>query len=119
MEALAGGITTLDEDALLASLNRLRKELEAEKMNVIGTFKGTKGLDLFLKDEGVKLYESPDFIKRRVEINRLGDPNIEGRNFLDTDQGKITFIDGKRYRLDPKTGTFKYMPDKKKSQIKK
>ena len=119
MEALAGGITTLDEDALLASLNRLRKELEAEKMNVIGTFKGTKGLDLFLKDEGVKLYESPDFIKRRVEINRLGDPNIEGRNFLDTDQGKITFIDGKRYRLDPRTGTFKYMPDKKKSQIKK
>ena len=113
---LAGGETTKNEKALLIALANARNALEREKLEVINSFSGNKALNKYLSEEGISIYDSPTFIQGVAKTEGAFQP-VEGRNILEVDGKKITFIGGVRYVYDPKRG--KYYPQKVKKTKKK
>ena len=110
---LAGGEATKDEKALLSALNASRRALEQEKLEVINSFRDQKALNKYLESEGISLYDSPTFIQGIAKQEGAYMP-IEGRNILEVDGKKITFIGGVRFVYDDKKGKFFPVKDKKK-----
>jgi len=114
---LAGGETTKNEAALLATLQSARRALEMEKLEVINSFSDQKALKKYLQDDGIALYDSPKFIQGVAKTEGAFMP-IEGRNLLEVDGKQITFIGGVRFVYDPKKGKF-YPAKEKKKKTKK
>ena len=114
---LAGGETTKNEKALLIALANARNALEREKLEVINSFSGNKALDKYLREEGISIYDSPTFIQGVAKTEGAFQP-VEGRNILEVDGKKITFIGGVRYVYDPKRGKYYPQKDKKKKNKK-
>ncbi len=114
---LAGGETTKNESALLATLQSARRALEMEKLEVINSFSDQKALKKYLKDDGIALYDSPTFIQGIAKQEGAFMP-IEGRNLLEVDGKQVTFIGGVRFVFDPKKGKFYPAKEKKKKQKK-
>ena len=110
---MAGGEVTKDEDALLIALANARNAIEREKLEVINSFSGQKSLNKYLSEEGISIYESPTFIQGVAKKEGAYTP-VEGRNILEVDGKKITFIGGVRYVYDPKKGKYFPVKDKKK-----
>jgi hypothetical protein len=112
---MAGGEVTKDEKALLSSLASARNALEREKLEVINSFKGQKALSRYLKDEGIQIYDSPTFIQGVAKSTGTYMP-VEGRNILDVDGKKVTFIGGVRFIYDKKRGKFYPAKESKKKK---
>ena len=112
---MAGGEVTKDEKALLSSLASARNALEREKLEVINSFKGQKALGRYLKDEGIQIYDSPTFIQGVAKSTGTYMP-VEGRNILDVDGKKVTFIGGVRFIYDKKRGKFYPAKESKKKK---
>jgi hypothetical protein len=101
-EELAGGQTTRDETALLASLQNARAELEKEKVKLINQF-DPRGAKAFIEQEGINFYEPPGFIKNKTAAAGIGQTE-DGS--LTIDGVKVKFAAGVPLYLNPKNGVW-------------
>jgi hypothetical protein len=101
-EELAGGQTTRDETALLASLQNARAELEKEKVKLINQF-DPRGAKAFIEQEGISFYEPPGFIKNKTAAAGIGQTQ-DGS--LTIDGVKVKFAAGVPLYLNPKNGVW-------------
>lgn len=111
-DALAGGVTTTDQAALLEQIRGMRKGLETDKVNLINRI-DPKGAKAFIEQGGLTFFESPGYVKGQVA--GAGIPVKEDPNVLTIDGEKIKFYGGVPHALDPKVGVWK---PKKTSTIK-
>ena len=102
-EELAGGQTTMDETALLATLNKARAELEKEKVKLINQF-DPRASKAFIEQEGVAFYESPGFIKNKVGAARIPQPQDDSQII---DGIRVKFAAGVPMYLHPKDGVYR------------
>ena len=97
---LAGGQTTKDESAFLATLVNARVELEKEKVNLLNQY-DTRGTNVLIDQGGINFYESPGYMKMKVGaagIKFSEDPSIT------IDGIRTKFVNEKPLYLNPKTG---------------
>jgi hypothetical protein len=111
-DALAGGVTTTDQAALLEQIRGMRKSLETDKVNLINRI-DPKGAKAFIEQGGLTFFESPGYVKGQVAA--AGIPVKEDPNVLTIDGEKIKFYGGVPHALDPKVGVWR---PKKTSTIK-
>ncbi len=102
-EELAGGQTTMDETALLATLNKARAELEKEKVKLINQF-DPRASKAFIEQEGVAFYESPGFIKNKVGAAKIPQPQDDSQII---DGIRVKFAAGVPMYLNPKDGVYR------------
>ena len=102
-EELAGGQTTMDETALLATLNKARAELEKEKVKLINQF-DPRASKAFIEQEGVAFYESPGFIKNKVGAAKIPQPQDDSQII---DGIRVKFAAGVPMYLHPKDGVYR------------
>ena len=102
-EELAGGQTTMDETALLATLSKARSELEKEKVKLVNQF-DPRASKAFIEQEGVAFYESPGFIKNKVGAANIPQPQDESQII---DGIRIKFAAGVPMYLHPKDGVYR------------
>jgi hypothetical protein len=112
-DALAGGVTTTDQAALLEQIRGMRKGLETDKVSLINRI-DPKGAKAFIEQGGLTFFESPGYVKGQVAA--AGIPVKEDPNVLTIDGEKIKFYGGVPHALDPKAGVWR---PKKTSTIKK
>ncbi len=102
-EELAGGQTTMDETALLATLSKARAELEKEKVKLVNQF-DPRASKAFIEQEGVAFYESPGFIKNKVGAANIPQPQDESQII---DGIRVKFAAGVPMYLHPKDGVYR------------
>jgi len=111
-DALAGGVTTTDQAALLEQIRGMRKGLETDKVSLINRV-DPKGAKAFIEQGGLTFFESPGYVKGQVAA--AGIPVKEDPNVLTIDGEKIKFYGGVPHALDPKAGVWR---PKKSSTVK-
>ena len=102
-EELAGGQTTMDETALLATLSKARSELEKEKVKLVNQF-DPRASKAFIEQEGIAFYESPGFIKNKVGAANITQPQDESQII---DGVRTKFAAGVPVYLHPKDGVYR------------
>ena len=102
-EELAGGQTTMDETALLATIDNARAALEKEKIKLINQF-DPRASKAFIEQEGLAFYESPGFIKNKVGAANIPQPQDESQVI---DGVRIKFAAGVPMYLHPKDGVYR------------
>ena len=102
-EELAGGQTTMDETALLATLSKARSELEKEKVKLVNQF-DPRASKAFIEQEGIAFYESPGFIKNKVGAANITQPQDESQII---DGVRTKFAAGVPMYLHPKDGVYR------------
>ena len=102
-EELAGGQTTMDETALLATLSKARSELEKEKVKLVNQF-DPRASKAFIEQEGIAFYESPGFIKNKVGAANITQPQDESQII---DGVRVKFAAGVPMYLHPKDGVYR------------
>jgi hypothetical protein len=102
-EELAGGQTTMDETALLATIDNARAALEKEKIKLVNQF-DPRASKAFIEQEGVTFYESPGFIKNKVAAAGISRPQDDSEII---DGVRVKFASGVPIYLHPKDGIYR------------
>ena len=126
LQEMSDGTATVDEATLFRAANTLRQNIEKTKMGFVKRYGGTKAMEKFLKEGGVKLRSTPQLVERRIKsdygANYKTNPFMEDTVELDDGQRYI-FIgtEGKEdvFKLNPKTNTFEFVPPSKRRKQKK
>lgn len=102
-EELAGGQTTMDETALLATLDKSRAALDKEKIKILNQY-DPRASKAFIEQEGISFYETPGFIKNKVGAAKISRPYDESEII---DGVRVKFAAGVPIYLHPKDGVYR------------
>jgi hypothetical protein len=103
LEEIAGGQTTMDENALLGTVQKARAEMEKEKIKLINQY-DQRGSKAFIEQGGINFYESPGYIKSKTAAAGIF-PVKDDSEVIDGIKTK--FVAGVPVYLNPKDGVWK------------